>query len=103
LVEQAPLEMRRGVSWVKPELVCEVEFLAWTQDGVLRQASFEALREDKSPRDVVRERPQAARETKEAMRKPSEPKSAPTGRDSAVAGIAITHASRVVFPDIGAT
>jgi bifunctional non-homologous end joining protein LigD len=38
------------------------------------------------------------------MRKPGEPKSTPTaGRDSAVAGIAITHASRVVFPDIGAT
>jgi bifunctional non-homologous end joining protein LigD len=104
LVEQVPPEMRRGVSWVKLELVCEVEFLAWTRDGVLRQASFEALREDKSPRDVVRERPQAARETKDAMRKPGEPKSTPTaGRDSAVAGIAITHANRVVFPDIGAT
>jgi len=104
LVERVPPEMRRGVHWVKPELVCEVEFLAWTHDNVLRQPSFQGLREDKSPKDVVRERARVPAETKDPMRKPSDRKTgSAVGRDAIVAGVAITHASRVVFPDVGAT
>jgi len=41
--------------WVKPRLVAQVQFAEWTEDGLLRQASFQGLREDKNPRDVVRE------------------------------------------------
>jgi bifunctional non-homologous end joining protein LigD len=43
------------VTWVKPTLVCEVEFTEWTRDGKLRHPSFVGLRRDKRPRDVVRE------------------------------------------------
>jgi bifunctional non-homologous end joining protein LigD len=45
------------VTWVKPELVCEVAFAEWTADGALRQPVFLRLREDKAPREVVREKP----------------------------------------------
>ncbi len=48
---------RRGVTWVKPELVGEVAFTEWTGDGQLRHPSFQGLREDKSPKKVVREEP----------------------------------------------
>ncbi len=41
--------------WCAPELVAQVEFAEWTASGKLRQASFKGLREDKNPRDVVRE------------------------------------------------
>jgi bifunctional non-homologous end joining protein LigD len=41
--------------WVKPELVAQVQFTEWTEDGVLRHPSFQGLRIDKNPRDVVRE------------------------------------------------
>jgi bifunctional non-homologous end joining protein LigD len=45
----------RKVTWVKPELVCQVRFTEWTSDGLLRHPVFLGLRRDKSARDVVRE------------------------------------------------
>jgi bifunctional non-homologous end joining protein LigD len=54
----------RRAHWVKPQLVGEVSFTEWTRDGTLRHPSFQGLREDKRPRDVVREKPvHAAEET----------------------------------------
>jgi bifunctional non-homologous end joining protein LigD len=47
--------LRRGVIWVRPELVAEVGFATWTSDKLVRQAAFKALREDKSPMEVRRE------------------------------------------------
>lgn len=44
-----------GPVWVEPVLVCEVEFTEWTREGTLRQSAFRGLREDKDPREVVRE------------------------------------------------
>ena len=41
--------------WTSPTLVAEVSFTEWTRDGQLRHPVFVALREDKAPRDVVRE------------------------------------------------
>ncbi len=43
--------------WVEPELVCEVEFSEWTGDGLLRKPVIVGLREDKPPREVIREKP----------------------------------------------
>ena len=47
----------KGVHWVKPQLVAEIAFTEWTQDGTLRHPSFQGLREDKKAAEVVRERP----------------------------------------------
>ncbi|HTJ45605.1 MAG TPA: non-homologous end-joining DNA ligase [Kofleriaceae bacterium] len=44
-----------GVHWVEPALVAEVSFTEWTDDGRLRHPSFQGLRRDKDPKDVVRE------------------------------------------------
>jgi bifunctional non-homologous end joining protein LigD len=50
----SPLVLSR-VHWVRPELVAEVKFLAWTEDNLLRQVVYEGLREDKPAPEVRRE------------------------------------------------
>ena len=47
----------RGTHWIRPELVAQIGFAEWTNDGRLRQPRFLGLRDDKPPADVVRERP----------------------------------------------
>jgi bifunctional non-homologous end joining protein LigD len=49
----------KDVHWVKPQLVCEVAFTEFTDEGVVRHPVFHGLREDKSAREVVREDEQA--------------------------------------------
>jgi bifunctional non-homologous end joining protein LigD len=46
----------RGTHWTRPELVAQIGFAEWTNDGRLRQPRFLGLRDDKRPADVVRER-----------------------------------------------
>jgi bifunctional non-homologous end joining protein LigD len=48
----------RGTHWVRPEVVVQIGFAEWTNDGRLRQARFLGLRDDKRAAEVVRERPQ---------------------------------------------
>jgi bifunctional non-homologous end joining protein LigD len=45
----------KDVTWVKPELVCQVRFLEWTKDRMLRAPVFVGMREDKKPTEVIRE------------------------------------------------
>ncbi|MDQ1659843.1 MAG: bifunctional non-ous end joining protein LigD, partial [Cryptosporangiaceae bacterium] len=55
LANQLPAGAEKGVRWVAPRLVGEVQFAEWTSDGVLRHPSWRGLRPDKSPEDVVLE------------------------------------------------
>lgn len=76
----------RGVHWVEPRLVAEVAFTEWTGDGVIRHSSFQGLREDRSPDEVVREVPARPGALGEGHRAPGRD-SRPAGRDPrAVAG-----------------
>jgi bifunctional non-homologous end joining protein LigD len=43
---------RRGVRWVRPSLVAEIAFVERTEEGLVRHASFQGLREDKAPEEV---------------------------------------------------
>jgi len=49
----------REVTWVSPELVCEVKYNEWTREGVLRQPTFLGMRPDKTPEDCQKETPAA--------------------------------------------
>jgi ATP-dependent DNA ligase len=56
-------EMGRGVTaekmkkcvWVRPEIVAQIEFLEWTDADHLRHSKFAGLRDDKNPRNVIKE------------------------------------------------
>jgi ATP-dependent DNA ligase len=54
----SPLVLSR-VHWVRPELVAEVKFLAWTDDNRLRQVVYEGLRDDKPASEIRCPRPQS--------------------------------------------
>ena len=90
----------RGVHWVRPELVAQIAFNAWTDDGLVRHASFQGLREDKPPEVIVREKP-----VEPALEQP-EPRPASRaggGKQADVGGVRITNPGRVVYPETGAT
>ena len=88
----------REVHWVRPELVAEIEFSEWTQDGRLRHPSFKGLREDRPAAEIVRELPQPL---------PREPAKTPAvGHENGpvtIAGISISNPERIIYPEQGLT
>jgi bifunctional non-homologous end joining protein LigD len=50
-------ETNGPVTWVKPEIVCQVSLSGWTKDVVMRQPIYLRLREDKTASEVVLEEP----------------------------------------------
>ena len=80
----------RQVRFVRPELLAEVDTRGWTADGLLRQASFKGLRDDKSAREIVRETAPAAM--------PQKPE-----QESEHSSVALTHPDRLYWPDDGVT
>jgi bifunctional non-homologous end joining protein LigD len=106
-------------------------FSEWTSDGILRQPSFQGLREDKPARDVTRDRPQSPAKLEgvssngaSGAKKRAEGRSmakqktshkrrstksandesrATSGGEVVIAGVRLTNPNRVLYPDHGIT
>ncbi|AMU18746.1 DNA ligase D [Burkholderia cenocepacia] len=113
---------RTRVHWAEPTLVAECEFAEWTGDGIVRQAAFIALRDDKPAEQIVREMPTHT-ETEGAMDQRSTTQDKPrrasrtdrhasTGQargaragadtgDDTIGRVRITHPERVLDPQSG--
>ncbi len=106
----------KGAHWVKPQLVGEIAFTEWSNDGALRHPSFQGLREDKKATEVVRE--EAAPVKANAIKRDApDPAPAPRTRGAAratsarntanataspadtVAGIKLSHPDKQFFPE----
>lgn len=85
--ERLTAEEARQVRYVRPELVAEIEFRAWTADGNLRHASFRGLREDKPAKEIVRETPKTSKAAPKPQRR----------------SVKLTHPDRLYWPDQGVT
>ena len=96
-VDKASVEIprpdRKGANFVKPQLVAEIAFSEFTEDGILRHPSFIALREDKPQSEVVVETP------KQLTKSEKKPKRA----TAESFGIEISSPERVIYPENGLT
>ena len=82
-----------SVHWVNPALVAEVAFRGWAKEGLLRQASFKRLREDKTAKELGAAASAVPAKAAKATKTPAKAK-AP---DRAADGVTISHPERVVF------
>ena len=95
----------KGIHWLDGGLVAEIQYAGWTEDGMVRQASFKGLRDDKPAAEVVAEEP--ARPTTplaEPAASATPKKTAVVHRpqpNGAVMGVTITHPDKVFWPDDG--
>ncbi|MCL3882927.1 DNA ligase D [Marivita sp. GX14005] len=80
--DDVPKDVAKHATWLRPELVAEVDFTEFTADGHIRHGSYLGLREDKAAREVSMERPKG---------------------DSDISGVRISSPDREVFPEAGCT
>jgi bifunctional non-homologous end joining protein LigD len=99
-----------NIHWTRPELVAEIEFAGWTGDGMVRQAAFKGLRDDKPAAEVVTESPAKAAKTdlpapakqsatKAARQTPAMATAKPDR--TVVMGVSISHPDKPLWPAAG--
>ena len=92
--DDVPSAIRRASKFVRPELVAEVEFAGWTEEGYVRHGAFKGLRSDKKATEVVREMPKRTRGAESSV------VTVDTDRDTGtltIGGVRVTHPDKVVF------
>lgn len=109
-----PDDIRRKARFVKPELVAEIAFAGFTDEGSVRHGSYKGLRKDKAPVEIIDERPAGKRAKGrpkpaakgEAMARPSAIVTIDDAKDDkavTIEGVRVTHPDKVIFPGQGIT
>jgi bifunctional non-homologous end joining protein LigD len=103
--DELPRKDRREARFVRPELVGEVAFTEWTEEGSLRHPAFQGLREDKTARDVRRERPagKGARGSGSGTDTHQNHSGKASSQEASMRGVKISNADKVLYPDMGVT
>jgi bifunctional non-homologous end joining protein LigD len=91
--DNAPAK-ERNVRWLVPTLVAEIEFAGWTESGMIREAAFKGLREDKDAKEVVEEMSSADG----SISKAKSPAQRPAAK---VLGVSISKPDKALWPDAG--
>jgi bifunctional non-homologous end joining protein LigD len=83
-----------NVRWLEPKLVAEIEFAGWTGSGMIRQAAFKGLRQDKPADEVVAEMPKAA----DRQERPPDA-AVSSGGGATVMGVTLSKPDKALWPD----
>ncbi|HCF70653.1 MAG TPA: DNA ligase D, partial [Syntrophomonas sp.] len=86
------------ITWLEPELVAEIKFAEWTEDNLLRQASFKGLRQDKDPRDIKKEKADDEIQPQSSAIEVEEPMKA-NDNSVIIEGITISNPDKLIFAD----
>jgi len=97
---------KAGMHWLKPELVAEIEFAGFTGAGMIRQAAFKGLRQDKPAKEVEAETPAPAdridiAKPAPARRAKSVRGSSDTSNGGVVMGVPLSRPDKTLWPDDG--
>jgi len=96
--KQSPFEEKvvtnEKVTWVKPQIICEVSFAGWTQDMHMRQPIFQGIRQDKKAEEIRREI-----ENLKGIEKATAPYQATTSQHE----VKVTNLQKVYWPKEGYT
>ena len=114
--ENAP-RRERNVRWLRPELVAEIEFAGWTDSGMIRQAAFKGLRQDKPASEVVAEKPRVVDKTdsgpedeleqrelgteRKGRRGAARPAAGRKAGPATIMGVTISKPDKPLWPDAG--
>ncbi|MDH6251156.1 bifunctional non-homologous end joining protein LigD [Chryseobacterium sp. H1D6B] len=113
IVKKPPFESipktNMPVTWVKPELVCEIKYSEITKDGIFRHPVFMGIREDKEPeeiQDASNKVSQINKNPKEMKTKASSKKAeTPSEKEKEIQlnqhSVKLTHQDKIYFPKDG--
>lgn len=97
--EEPKPNKNEAIIWLEPEMVAEIKFAEWTDENLLRQASFKGLRMDKNPKEVKMEK--AVKNTDESKNKTPTRKTRKPAKNSdgsiQIGEIMVTSPDKVIF------
>jgi bifunctional non-homologous end joining protein LigD len=90
-------------TWVRPELVCAVNFIEWTEDNYLREPVYERLQPERNPRLVTRVAKSVEAPSGQPRRRYRPHEDAGTALEIGGRKVVVTHWEKVYWPKDGFT